>query len=112
MSTTDTQPLTPARTIRVHCVNDDRTTATVTITEPGRTQPVASYHIFRLAGEVRAYTWSKYVADGGERYEVVLGTRPGEPTTCTCPGHRKHGRRTVCRHVAATRALIQARKLS
>jgi hypothetical protein len=34
------------------------------------------------------------------------------PASCECLGHLRHGHRIVCKHIACTRALLQAGKLA
>jgi hypothetical protein len=54
----------------------------------------------------RAFEWAKFGCQGGEMYHVNIGDKD-HPASCECLGHLHHGHRTVCRHVAATRALIE-----
>jgi hypothetical protein len=56
----------------------------------------------------RAFRWEKFSVEGGETYHVCLD---GTSATCECKGHLAHGHRTVCKHIAATRKLIEQGKL-
>jgi hypothetical protein len=46
----------------------------------------------------------------GTSYDVNLGDHDGPPS-CDCPGHLRWGHRTVCKHLAACRALVEAGRL-
>lgn len=67
------------------------------------------YHLSPLAADFGlAFSVRKFTADGGNgtAYDVCLGGGPGNSDICGCKGHLQHGHRTVCRHVAALRALL------
>jgi hypothetical protein len=53
----------------------------------------------------KAFRWEKFAIDGGEVYCVNLGD-PNTAPSCECKGHLHHGHKTVCKHLACTRALI------
>lgn len=71
-----------------------------------------NYHLGELPADFgRAFELRKFVAAGGEVYHVNLGGGPGNADACECLGHLRHGRRTVCKHVAAVKALLAAGRL-
>lgn len=59
----------------------------------------------------RGYRFEKFACQGGEVYAVNVGDA-GEPASCECLGHLRHGHKTVCRHVAAAKALVEAGKVA
>jgi hypothetical protein len=59
----------------------------------------------------KGFRFSKFTCEGGEVYAVNIGDKD-EPASCECLGHLRHGHKTMCRHVAAAQALIEAGKLS
>ena len=70
------------------------------------------YYVDRLEADFgKAFRFAKFEIQGGEVYAVNVGGE-GEPASCECVGHLKHGHKTTCRHVAAARALIEAGKLA
>jgi hypothetical protein len=77
-----------------------------------RSYKLTHYYLTSLPADFgRAFRFSKFACEGGEEYHVNVGGE-GEPASCDCLGHLKHGHKTVCRHVACTRALIAAGKLA
>jgi hypothetical protein len=65
------------------------------------------YHLTRLdcedvAFEVRKFSCDLGPDESGEPYHVNLTAG-----SCDCVGHLRHGHRTVCRHLAAVRALCE-----
>ena len=70
----------------------------------------AHYYVDPIPADFgRAFRFSKFECQGGEVHETNVGGE-GEPAQCDCLGHQRWGHKTVCRHVAAVRAL-QARKV-
>jgi hypothetical protein len=53
----------------------------------------------------RGFRWEKFCSGGKDVYHVNVGDDT-HPASCECKGHLHHGHRTVCKHIAATRALI------
>src|SRR5258708_7939964 len=71
---------------------------------------LSHYYVTSLPGDFgRAFRWEKFACQGGEVYAVNVGDRDN-PASCECKGHLRWGHRTVCRHVACSRALIKAGK--
>jgi hypothetical protein len=76
-----------------------------------RSVKLTHYYVTPLASDYGvAFRFSKFACEGGEEYHVNVGGE-GEPASCDCLGHLKHGHKTTCRHVACARALIAAGKL-
>src|SRR5262245_25544778 len=89
----------PARTMRV--LARFASGLVLSVTE-GKT--TTTYQVARLDGDLGpAFRWEK--ADGGEVYDVLLGDLDTAPS-CECKGHIRWGHKTVCKHLAATRALL------
>jgi hypothetical protein len=65
------------------------------------------YYVHEMPADFgRAFEWAKFGCQGGEVYHVNIGD-DANPASCTCPGHTYHGDKgIVCKHIAATRALI------
>lgn len=77
-----------------------------------RSSKLTHYYLERMEADYgRAFRFRKFGTEGGEVYEVNIGG-DGEPSSCECMGHLAHGHKTVCRHVAAARALLAAGKLA
>ncbi len=57
-----------------------------------------------LARTAEGWSLSKH---DGARYEVNATAG-----TCQCRGHQQHGHKTVCKHIAAVRKLIDLGKLA
>jgi hypothetical protein len=55
----------------------------------------------------RAFCLSKFT---GESYDVNLGDAQ-HPPSCECKGHLRWGHRTVCKHLAGLKALVEAGRL-
>ena len=96
----------PARFARVLC----RVSPAECMVELEERRPRSSksccYWVRRLASDYgTAFRFEKF---GGESYELNLD-ESGD--TCECMGFLAHGHKTVCRHVAAAKALIAAGKL-
>jgi hypothetical protein len=76
-----------------------------------RSSPTAEGHLTHFyvreipADFGRGFRWEKFQHQGGEIYHVNIGDE-SHPASCECLGHLHHGHRTVCRHVAGSRALI------
>jgi hypothetical protein len=75
----------------------------------GRTTFQRHYYVRPISSDFgKAFAWEKFSVEGGETYHVCLD---GDRATCECKGHLAHGHRTVCKHIAATRKLIEQGKL-
>jgi hypothetical protein len=69
------------------------------------------YYVHAIAADFgRGFRWDKFACQGGEVYHVNIGDE-SHPASCECLGHLHHGDRTVCKHIAATRALFAEGKL-
>jgi hypothetical protein len=76
------------------------------------TSKFSHYYVAPMSADYgRAFKFEKFGVEGGDVYAVNLGG-DGEPATCECLGHLRHGHKTVCRHIASARALIEAGKLA
>jgi hypothetical protein len=89
----------------------DNGTTLVEITERGpRSVSVSLYCVAPLASDYgKAFQWTGIAKKAGSNYAACLD---GKASSCDCLGHLQHGRKTVCRHLACTRALLEAGKLS
>ena len=84
----------------------------VRIEERGKTTSTfRHYYVSPLPADFgRAFRWEKFGVEGGDVYAVNIGDE-STPATCECKGHLAHGHKTVCKHLACTRALIAAGKV-
>lgn len=96
----------PARTVRVH--RDENGLVMLCTTEVvGRQVKTTNYFLRRIDSDFgQGFELLKSILDGGERYCVNIATDPAQDT-CECPGHLRWGFRTVCRHRAMLRALLE-----
>jgi len=99
-----TATATKSRTVRLTA---DRRALVIRQHENDREQ-VEVYFLAEIDADQggRAYELSK--SDVVTRYTVEVG---GDHDRCSCPGHRRHGYRTVCKHVASLKKLIALGKL-
>jgi hypothetical protein len=77
-----------------------------------KSEPVQTHYYVteRPADFGRGILLEKFTCQGGESYAVNIADADN-PASCECLGHLKHGHKTVCKHVAAARALIATGKL-
>jgi hypothetical protein len=110
MDTRDTTPVLPApkssRTVRLLDMGEGRRALVMRFATP-KTLRETRYHLTRLdcedvAFEVRKFSCDLGPDESGEPYHVNLTAG-----SCDCVGHLRHGHRTVCRHLAAVRALCE-----
>jgi hypothetical protein len=75
----------------------------------GRRGEETRYHLSEVPCDFgRGFELSKASCDGPETYHVHLDAT-GD--ACTCLGNLRWGHKTVCKHVAAVKALIAAKRL-
>jgi hypothetical protein len=102
------KPRKKDRSLRVLSVLRDGTLV-VKVEEKGpRSCHTTHYFVSRLPADFgKALRWEKFAADGGEVYEANVGSDT-ESAICGCLGHLKNGHKTVCKHVAGSRALLSS----
>ena len=70
------------------------------------------YYVSPLPAEFgKAFRWAKFAHQGGEVRDVNIGDGAEHPASCECLGHERWSHRTVCRHIACTRKLLDEGKL-
>jgi hypothetical protein len=111
LTSTTCKPRTPkTRTVKLTSTAPGR--GLLTITEGGKP---TTFYLHEVATELggRAFKLEKFGADVRDEWDAVYFVHiGGDLDTCCCRGHQRWGHKTVCRHRAALRALLEAGKLS